>query len=48
MHLFRIEEQAPLLVAQPCIVGKAVPEAGDHFMELKRSPVAFVVFDVIV
>lgn len=48
MPLLRIEKQPALLIAQPRIVDKAVSEAGDHLVELERSPVALVVFDVIV
>ena len=47
MHPVGIEEQTALLVAQPCIICEAVPEAGDHLLEFERSPVAFVVLDVI-
>jgi hypothetical protein len=48
MHPVGIEEQTALLVAQPCIICEAIPEAGDHFVEFERSPVAFVVLDVTI
>ena len=47
MHLRRLEEDAVLDVAHPGIVGPAVPQPGDHVVELARPAIALAVLHVL-
>ena len=47
VHFLRVEEDAARLIVAPCIVRPAVPKTGYDSLELTRSPVAFVMLDML-
>ena len=48
MHFRRIEEDAVLDVADESIVGPAIPQPGDHVVELARAAIAFAMLHMLV
>ena len=47
VHFRRIEEDAVLHIADPGIVRPAVPQSGDHIVELARAAITFAVLHVL-